>query len=1732
MTGIRLDIAHNAGEKIEIQSIKAVDYTDNVIPVRLDRGLHAYSDKLHQEIHLVTTDKTRDVASYGMLTQIDAGTVAKILVYDASGFHTSLDGVDWNTAEYVGFDIKNVGIFGYILANDPSSGKLTVTLENGIYNIVQEYTIEPDTLLYENHNMYMGHRIYTDDKHNFSDFQRAAVIERNPLGAENFVVEYDMGNQAKYVGYNYLRGAYEINMKGTSFNNAYYQIWNRHFTATVTVKGDDLNRKIYLYTSTKSGNLECAALLDKNQMMLPVPLQVIKNFAGDGEDSIFVKDISYSEVYLPVKVDAGSEQTFSVLNLYQNWGAHPLKQLSWIQFASPYYHISTGATETNCIMPMYGGGPSWKIVHDPSVGDIHEFFVVSGKTLSTLPDFRAMSGILWKDQPQHNSCMDITWLEYYTKDGSYVASDFVDDVISSYGPTYADITLDYISDDGKIDASYRHAEMPQTDETRTYYTIRLDVKDTVEIASFKNDFNIFETNSRFGPYRYIGYLNEAGEQVVEESDRSGERRFITLGKENPYFGYFYYYLQPSSTMCNYAVIIKNWDIVIGGEKYEGNFLIEERFADNYNYTRFTLDLDEITLEEGDYIDIDMILLPWGKANDTEDTNVRQVRQDSCISPFKVEAEVGSVIEDDFIPMVMAENNTAEFTFSGGHNNGVVRIYGFDKLTSPTIYEYVNNEWVEYEVNSISNPDKNQNAHYYDGYCVHYDGNGLYSYSFVIPTEQGAERRFKIVAEDFEGYPEDPSPTIEAPEEDDSTNSDELIDPDEARPEGEGAPKLYYSAQDLYLAAIADGAVTHMLDVPSLRRENGIKYARYLTAGVENEEAYIVLYQNAYESVPSGSYVAIKYRTKTPNVSMELLVNSEDIGYGKSAHISMKSDNEWHYAILDLRVALGDYYSGQKIHVFRFDFLNSASMLPANAYVDIAYIGFFASEEEAGRFEFGDEFKTQEEVKNENNALCVDPDSRYTLSDEVYGTHVDYINGEKYSWDAGNSKYGVSVIEFNNVTLENGYVVISGWSVVDGGIYKYIWSADGGKTWFKTDFCVINGAGGAGQAHYNVLTNKIGAHTFSEGSGKNAVYQYGAGEGGIVINLSEYKDKTVDVVFAAVPVNDTDTICPLILLKNVTVIGGDDPAEPDLSEEEQEELIAKEKEENNALCVDPSSGYTVSDTVYGTNIDFVNGSTVKYTGGNTKYGVAIVDYNGNTLADGNIVIAGWTVVDGGVEKYIWSVDGGKTWYKTGLYGSGMSIGSGAGTNHYKVVTDIIGAHTFSDGTPKNSTYQVAAGVVAGIAINLSAYNGQTVDVIFAAVPVNDTESICPLALFKNVTVAGSSALPEEDVITPVDPIEQEKNKNNALCIDPSSGYTLSDTVYGTNIDAINGNAIEWTAGNSKYGVSVIEFNGNTLADGNLVVGGWTVVDGGVYKYVWSADGGKTWYKVGVYGGAGIGDGAGQAHYNVVTGKIGEYTFSDGSPKNSTYQVGVGIVGGIALNLAAYKDQTVDVVFAAVPVKNTQTICPLILIKGVTVTGGTVGAEKDVLENVVVKTDAEIKAENNAGLVAEDSAYTVSDAVYGANLDFINAKPLSDNGGNSRFGCSRYNDEITTFSTGKLVFTGWTVVDGGIQDYVWSIDGGKTWTVIPGTPGDGAGQAHYNVVTGKIGAYTFSENSNIKSTFSGSKEQGESISGLGINLSAYDGQTVSVTFAAIPINDPDSLCLIAHLSNVKVVVGQAD
>ena len=413
------------------------------------------------------------------------------------------------------------------------------------------------------------------------------------------------------------------------------------------------------------------------------------------------------------------------------WGKYPLKQISSIQFFAPYYHLSTGVTETNCIKYRESGGTT------------------------LLPDHRSMSAPLWEHQPQHTSGGHHYFMTYTADDGITLSATNYANYVGAYGPTYADVEMRYLTADGKVRLTLSHLEMPQTDENRAYYKIVHEFLEDVSFNDFKSDFSIYEVtdNDPTGEYQKVGYLNENNECVIVDANIEGPRKTYTLGDRYPYFDYFDMKGcrgagGPGGTYSNLSFLIRDAEIILDGEKIDTAFIIREGNL----HMALSLDLGKVTFKKGDKISLNAIILPWGsEVSDysgkdfAPDHNVREVRQNSLIDPFTVTAGADTeVIEDVFMPLVASKTGkNACFTLSGGENNVAVRAFGFDSLARPTVYEIIDDKHVRYELSSENTPDQNGTSHTYDGYNVFYDGNGKYSYSFIVTMENGKERTFKI-----------------------------------------------------------------------------------------------------------------------------------------------------------------------------------------------------------------------------------------------------------------------------------------------------------------------------------------------------------------------------------------------------------------------------------------------------------------------------------------------------------------------------------------------------------------------------------------------------------------------------------------------------------------------------------------------------------------------------------------------------------------------------------------------------------------------------------------------------------------------------------------------------------------------------------------------------------------------------------------------------------------------------
>ena len=874
---IRLDFNNmEAGMTAEISELKLIEAKDiGVSSLSLARTFNTYSDKIHHVAQVVATEATSDIAEIGMLTKIDASTVNKIIVKDAIGLHDTLDNVDWNSAEYVGFDIADAGIFGYIIPVHETSGKLSVTLEGEEYVIIQSRVPDNNTILPGDKNkignqndFYLGQRLYTDTLHDFDTFINEAEAERNPLTSENIIV-HESREDAEFLGYDSLRGSYNFRVEDSmSFNPPFYLHTNRHYTINFTVNGDEFDRRSYFMVSTTdSGALECAAILGDDLMMLPIPIEVCKNFRGDGDNTIYDQlDSRYGEAIFPLVSTNQESKTYSLLHLYQNWGRYPLKQISSIEFFVPYYHLSVGVTESNCI--KYGSTAS-----------------------SMLPDHRALSAPYWTSQPQHMSGGSHTFVKYKDSNGNEWSARNIGNRVLSYGPTYAEIELDYITGDGKIKTTYLYNEMPQTDENRAYMTFTHNFVEDISFNDFKTDFSFYEmSNTGFsGRYHQMSYVDENNNVIVKDLSYNGSASFYRLGSEAPYFTLF----DKKDTFTdgwgyiNLSFLISSAEIIINGEQVDVPFIIRELNG----ALSLSLDLGKVTFKAGDSIVINAIVLPWGSHTDdysgedyAPDRIVREVRENSILDPIKISA--GNATENmdfDFVPSVRSLNGkSAEFTLTGGENNFAVRVYGLSSLSVPVISELTDAGWISYPISSALTPDYSGYAAHYDGYNVFYDGDGTYSYSFVVTMTDGAPRTFRFeLIEDFEGFPD-----IVIPEE--KTND---------------VFNVYLGYKELARKAGQDPQFS-IINV-----DDNEEYVSF-HASPFRSQSYIDVFSNS-DGINTGRYLVIKYRLPETNPEkielFKIYASTNNNSYNANDLFEISSgieaDGEWHILVVDL-VAFG------------------------------------------------------------------------------------------------------------------------------------------------------------------------------------------------------------------------------------------------------------------------------------------------------------------------------------------------------------------------------------------------------------------------------------------------------------------------------------------------------------------------------------------------------------------------------------------------------------------------------------------------------------------------------------------------------------------------------------------------------------------------------------------------------------------------------------------------------------
>jgi len=489
--------------------------------------------------------------------------------------------------------------------------------------------------------------------------------EVSPLDAKQVVVL----SGGAFEGYDRVRGHYVLRSMPALGGYGFESSWvspNRYLTTSFTVKNDGLNRRIHVkHYSYSAGTLEAAVVTDRHGFPLPLPVQVCKNFGGEREEP---DDTPFSESYFPLSLEPGQSLDLRAYHLYQNWGNHPLKQVSSIRFFEHYYHLSTGVTETTCYVPFT------KFAY-PSSG-------------YTIADFRGMSGITWLGQPQHHHVALIGFLQYY--DGEWHNLRYLNTKFEYISPCLAKFTMNYMSDDDKVRASVDVMEIPQLDETRSFVRIRYDVLQPVEISGdIRRNLRFVNANTDITRNRYakVAYL-DADNQVKEVDlryDGSWALEGVPLGKEYPFICMY------PSEKSNNAFIVLRYEGRISGEPLERLGTSAVGYENGVAEQFLTVPSTDSRLLPGDYFEAEVILMPYG--SDWHDWRAPNRERTYYGSAGPSAAALhGTKLADFPAKIRIGRGGYAEFKIAGGHDYVPFIAAGFPHYSAPMLWEKAGRLW--------------------------------------------------------------------------------------------------------------------------------------------------------------------------------------------------------------------------------------------------------------------------------------------------------------------------------------------------------------------------------------------------------------------------------------------------------------------------------------------------------------------------------------------------------------------------------------------------------------------------------------------------------------------------------------------------------------------------------------------------------------------------------------------------------------------------------------------------------------------------------------------------------------------------------------------------------------------------------------------------------------------------------------------------------------------------------
>lgn len=544
----------------------------------------------------------------------------------------------------------------------------------------------------------------------------AFAEEFDPLPAKAVTV-----TGGRWLGYDAPSGLYEIaaesgNPAAFSFEESFTNP-GRHLAADLRLKNGARPRHLLIKSRTGIGNLEAAALTDPYGFPLPVPVQVSKNFAGEREEP---DDTAFGDAYFPLSLSPGEDRAFRLLHLNQNWGRHPLKQVSSIRFFNVYWHLSTGASETTCFT--------------------HNWMEIGRSGILHVPDFRPLSGPFWPGQPQHHCLQWPGFLQYNDRKGRlvYERTDF-----ESISPNLARFTMRFHTSDDAATARLSVMEIPQRDEARTFVRLRYDWQKAVTI----------EGDARLN-FRWLSVFEKRLPETLLWTDAAETTRTLPvtatdapllrgepLAARSPFVASHardrkiaQEQEKGDADADNYhcLVLVRGFRARLGGRDFD-RAAVSAQFGERDGSYWLTVPAQTLILQPGDFVEADVMLMPHAEPTPpaVKPERERSERFGAGI-PVLEEVALGTKLSD-FPAVVRAKDEAALVTMTGGFDYMPLIVEGFSGWGVPLLWR--GTVWQDPQV------------HGGDGYQVEPDGRGGYRFVLVYPIRKGQKHRLLVTRAD-------------------------------------------------------------------------------------------------------------------------------------------------------------------------------------------------------------------------------------------------------------------------------------------------------------------------------------------------------------------------------------------------------------------------------------------------------------------------------------------------------------------------------------------------------------------------------------------------------------------------------------------------------------------------------------------------------------------------------------------------------------------------------------------------------------------------------------------------------------------------------------------------------------------------------------------------------------------------------------------------------------------------